>query len=183
MFDLARLYVQSRVLLSVIVIMIASGASGCQRASLRTPMDAASATERAELARLAADAVTAVLDRDMTWLVAHGRRDLRDPAALHGMRPELESYLFRDVRGVFTAARPLEIRVRNVATDPNGTRWAEVVFFDRAAVTDDELRKPDFLCQHDLKTAVEWTFRRLADDWESLGYPFDAFTDIHCPPE
>lgn len=171
-----------RVIRWAVVVIIAAAAWGCARASVRPPTEDLSATERAELRRLATDAVTAVVNQDLNWLVAHGRRDLRDPAALQAMQPELESYLFRVVRRIFIAARPLEIRVRSIAVDADGTRWAEVVFFDRATVTDDDLREADFLCKHDLKTAVAWTFRRMTDGWESLGYPFDAFTDIHCPP-
>lgn len=182
MLDPAKLGELSRISLWALVVMIAAVVGGCARASVRSPADDLSATERAELARLATEAVTAVVNRDLNWLVAHGRRDLRDSAALQAMQSELERYLFHDVRRIFIAARPLEVRVRSVASDPDGTRWAEVVFFDRAEVTDEQLRDPDFLCREDLKTAVAWTFRRVPDGWESLGYPFDAFTDIHCPP-
>jgi len=70
---------------------------------------------------------------------------------------------------------------RRLATDPDGTRWAEVVFYDSATVPDGMLRDADLLREHDMKDAVAWTFRRVPGGWESLGYPFDAFTDIHCP--
>ncbi len=143
-----------------------------------------STPERTELSHIADDAVKAVLAGDIDRLMGYARPDLRsDQATLRAMRGELEAYLFGNVRSVLTAARPLEIRIRGAATDPDGTRWAEVVFFNRATVTDDALRDARFLCQHDLEDAVAWTFRRAQDYWESLGYPFDAFTDIHCPPD
>lgn len=168
--------------LAGVVLIVAATALGCARASVGPSMDELSAPELTELLQIAADSVTAVLAKDIDWLIAHARRDLRNPDTLQPLRTALESYLFGDVRRVLTAARLLEIRVRSVAADPDGTRWAQVVFFNRATITADELRHPDFLCQHDLKDAVAWTFRRVTDPWESQGFPFDAFTDIHCPP-
>ncbi len=140
--------------------------------------------ERTELSRIADDAVRAIRAGDIDRLMGYARPDLRsDHATLRSMRKELDAYVFGPVRNVLTAARPLEIRIRATATDPDGTRWAEIVFFDRATVTDDAVRDARFLCKHDLKDAVAWTFKRAKGHWESLGYPFDAFTDIHCPPE
>lgn len=124
-----------------------------------------------------------VLAKDSDRLILHARRYLRsDQAATRAIR-KLEAYLFREVRRALVAARPLAIRIRATAAAADGTLWAEVVFFDRATISDDAVDDARFLCKHDLKDAAAWTFRRAADRWESLGYPFDAFTDIHWPPE
>ena len=99
------------------------------------------------------------------------------------MQRELESYLFSDVYRVVTSARPLRIHVWGLGTDDAGVHWAQLVLYDASTVTEMMIRQRGFLCEHDLKDAVAWTFRRVDHRWEAIGYPFDAFTDVHCPPD
>jgi hypothetical protein len=166
------------------LFLVAVMAFGCARVPRGSSMDELPTPERIELSRVADDAVKAVLAGDLDRLIGYTRPDLRsDQATLRAMRREFEAYLFGEVRRILAAARPLETRIRGMTTGPDGTASAEVVLFNGAAVTEDMVRDPRFLCKHDPKDAVAWTFRRVRGHWESIGYPFDAFTDIHCPPD
>jgi hypothetical protein len=149
--------------------------SGCARSG--------SDAEGADLARLAHDIRAAVLARDVDALLRYARRDIRnDPTLVEPLRPALREYLVVTVREVLTTARDLQVRVEDLGRGDDGVRWARIVFYDRAVVPEAALDHRDFLCEHDLKNAVAWTFQYV-EGWESIGYPFDAFTDIHCPPD
>jgi hypothetical protein len=154
------------------------GLGGCARVSGKPT--------RADLAALedmANEIRTAVLARDVNALLRYARRDIRnDPALVEPLRPSLQEYLVVTVREVLVKARDLRVRVEDLGHDDDDVRWARLVFYDRAVVAATALDRRDFLCEHDLKHAVAWTFQYV-DGWESIGYPFDAFTDIHCPPE
>ena len=143
-------------------------------------------TAHADLAVLAgmADEIrAAVIKRDVDGLLRYARRDIRTDASLvEPLRPALTEYLTGTVREVLTGARDLRVRVEDLGRDDDAVRWARLVFYDAALVSKAALARPDFLCEHDLTRAVAWTFQ-WNDGWESIGYPFDAFTDNHCPPE
>lgn len=125
----------------------------------------------------------AALAGDIDALLRYARRDIqKDPGLVEPMRPALTEYLRGNVREVLTTARDLQLHVEDLGRDDEDVRWARLIFYDRAAVSRASLAHRDFLCKHDLKHAVAWTFQFI-DGWESVGYPFDAFTDIHCPPE
>jgi hypothetical protein len=157
------------------LIMLALAGSGSP--------DPLSPAERAELLRIGEAAVQAVQAGDLDRLWLHARSDLRESAASRrAMGPELEAYLFGDVRRVIATARQLTVRVVPLGADERGTRWAQMVFYDSSNVTERMLAERNFLCEHDLRDAVAWTFLRARGRWEAIGYPFDAFTDIHCPP-
>lgn len=169
-------------LLIALVILALSG-SACTRTRAVGPHDPLSPAERAELLRIGEAAVQAIRAGDLERLWLHARSDLREsPTSRLAMGAELEAYLFGDVRRVIAAARPLTVRVLPLGADGSGTRWAQLVFFDGSKVTEAMLADPRFLCDHDLRDAVAWTFQHARGRWEAIGYPFDAFTDIHCPP-
>ena len=165
------------------VIILAIAISACGRARAGGSHDPLSPAERAELLRIGEAAVQAIRAGDVERLWLHARPDLREsPTSRQAMGADLEAYLFGDVRRVIAAARPLTVRVLPLGADESGTRWAQLVFFDGSKVTEAMLADPRFLCDHDLRDAVAWTFQHARGRWEAIGYPFDAFTDIHCPP-
>jgi hypothetical protein len=134
-----------------------------------------------DLERMVDDIRAFVIARDVDALMRYARRDIRaDPSLVEPLRPALQEYLVT-VREVMTGARDLRVRVEDLERDDRGVHWARLVFYDRAVIPEAVLSRPDFLCHYDLKNAVAWTFRYV-NGWESVGYPFDAFTDIHCPP-
>lgn len=164
-------------------IVLAVVTAACATTTQRPENGRLSRPEADALTRIGEDAVRAVLARNIKELIGYARPDLRqNRRSIDAMRSELEKYLLGDVYRVVVSARPLRIHVRNLGPDDAGTRWAQLVFYDAGKITDRTLRDPEFLCKHDLTDAVAWTFRRVDGNWEALGYPFDAFTDIHCPP-
>jgi hypothetical protein len=169
--------------LLIALIMLALAGSACARTRAGGPHDPFSPAERAELLRIGEAAVLAIQAGNLERLWLHARSDLREsPASRRAMGPELEAYLFGDVRRVIATARQLTVRVVPLGADDSGTRWVQLIFFDASTVTEGMLDDRNFLCEHDLRDAVAWTFLRTRGRWEAIGYPFDAFTDIHCPP-
>jgi hypothetical protein len=169
--------------LLIALVTLALVGSACTRTRAAGPHDPLSPAERAELHRIGEAAVRAVLAGDLEGLWGHARSDLREsPTSRRAMAAELEAYLFGDVRRVIATAQPLTVRVLPLGADEGGAQWAQLVFFDGSNVTEGMLGNRTFLCEHDLRDAVAWTFLRARGRWESIGYPFDAFTDIHCPP-
>jgi len=151
--------------------------SGCARLG-----GEATSADLAGLADMAHDIRVAVLARDVDALLRYARRDIRnDPTLVEPLRPALREYMLATVREVFTTARDLRVHVEDLGRGDDGVRWARLVFYDRAVVPEAAFSHPDFLCEYDLTHAAAWTFQYV-DGWESIGYPFDAFTDIHCPP-
>jgi hypothetical protein len=173
--------VWARLLIALVILALAG--SACARTRAGGPHDPLSPADRAELLRIGEEAARAILAGDLERLWLHARPDLREsPTSRQAIVTELEAYLFGDVRRVIAAARPLTVRVLPLGADGSGTRWAQLVFFDGSKVMEAMLADPRFLCEHDLRDAVAWTFQHARGRWEAIGYPFDAFTDIHCPP-
>jgi hypothetical protein len=169
--------------LLIALVMLALAGPACVQTPAGGPPDPLSPAERAELLRIGEAAMAAIQGGDLERLWLHARSDLRENAASRqAMGPELEAYLFGDVRRVMATARQLTVRVVPLGADERGTRWAQLIFFDSSTVTEGMLGDRNFLCEHDLRDAVAWTFMRARGRWEAIGYPFDAFTDIHCPP-
>ena len=169
--------------LLVALVMFALAGSACAHTRTGDSHDPLSSTERAELLQIGEEAVQAILAGDLERLWLYARSDVREsPTSRRAMGTELESYLLGDVRRVIATAGQLTVRVLPLGADSNGARWAQLVFYDGSKVTEGMLGNRTFLCEHDLRDAVAWTFLRARGRWESIGYPFDAFTDIHCPP-
>jgi len=161
------------------LVAVVAVVGGC--AHVGTDIDRGSRLE--QLRPLAEDIRRAVIARDLDALLRLARRDIRsDPTLVDPLRRDLREYLFVTVRDVITRARDLRVRIEDIGRDDQGVRWARLVFFDAATVPESAVARPDFLCDHDLKDAVAWTFQDRGT-WEGIGYPFDAFTDIHCSPD
>ena len=166
----------------ICVLLVALAGFGCT--ALVSPREEKSREHAiADLARIGEGAVRAVFTRDLESLMRYSRAAVReDVATTETIRRNLQVYLFRDVDRVLRSARQLAIRVVDGGDRGDGIRSAELVFYDRARISDAVIEDPLFLCWHDLVDAVAWTFDYFDGRWESIGYPFDAFTDIHCPP-
>jgi hypothetical protein len=113
----------------VALFLVGSACAGIRDGS---PPDRLSRGEYADLLRIGDMAVQAVMAGDLERFLLHAPRLRDSPASWRGMSADLRAYLFRDVRRVIAAARCPMIRARKAWTQPDGTRHAQLVFFDGA---------------------------------------------------
>lgn len=164
------------------LLVVAFVGSGCTVATV-PPERAARAGAIARLKQIRDHVAHAVLAGDLDRLLSYSPPTIREDVARNSsMRRELEVYLFGEVQRVLRSAGQVEVRLLDGRENDAGIRSAALLFHDRARVNDAMIEDPMFLCRHDLVDAVAWTFNYVGGHWESVGYPFDAFTDIHCPP-
>ena len=136
----------------------------------------------------------AVLEKDISTLLAYDRPDLRDQdeVSLNNAKSDLYCYLFDsecitwgrgDWRSVFeklSAAHPLEIKASLSRSRADGQLYGSLFFYDASAVTEKDLRSQDFVCTQGPAKLASWKFRLENGKWRAVTPLFDSETR-DCP--
>lgn len=179
----------------VLASLRSAGLVGLLLLSAGTDTRAGTATDPdpagAELNRLVQRIVQAVRDRDVAFLLALSRPDLRDfdRAEIQPGRP-LYCFVFdtscmqwgrRSVYDLVTTARSLRVRVVRAEDPPR--RWAIVQLFDETVVDEQRLDSQEYFCPRWNIDVMTWNLEYDGRTWRSAYPIFDQYTDVHCPPE
>jgi hypothetical protein len=65
----------------------------------------------------------------------------------------------------------------------NGIRYASLLFYDKATVSERSLQSRKFLCEHSLDEIASWTFKLVNGKWLPVTPLFDNETDTLCSPD
>jgi len=147
-----------------------------------------------ELRRLGEALARAVLDKDIQALLTYDRGDLRseDGASLKNTKSDLYCYIFdsdcitwgdgtwRSVYDKLSEAHPLEIKVRLARSPYDRQLYGSLLFYDRATVSDKDLRSEEFLCKEAPARIASWRFRLEHGKWKPVTPLFDSATDALC---
>jgi hypothetical protein len=141
------------------------------------------------------DAVAkAVLDKDIQALLAYDRADLRaqNEASLKNPKGDLYCYLFdsdcitwgngdwRSVYDKLSEAHPLAIKVSLSNSRYDRQLYGTLFFYDASAVSERDLRSPDFLCKEGPAKLASWRFRYENGKWKPVTPFFDSETEAFC---
>jgi hypothetical protein len=137
----------------------------------------------------------AVLDRDVRVLLRYDRADLlaEDESSLKDAKSDLYCYLFdsscisgkgRSVLDKLATSRQIAIKVIDGGkSKSNGIRYASLLFYDKATVSERSLQSRKFLCEHSLDEIASWTFKLVNGKWLPVTPLFDNETDTLCSPD
>ena len=138
----------------------------------------------------------AVLDRNIQALLAYDRADLRsaDEVSLKNTKSDLYCYIFdsdcitwgsgnwRSVYDKLSQAHQLEIKVSLSSSPYDRQSYGSLFFYDASAVSEKDLRSPDFLCKEGPANIASWKFRLENGKWKPVTPLFDSETR-DCPSE
>jgi hypothetical protein len=138
----------------------------------------------------------AVLDNDIQALLTYDRPDLRpqDEVSLKNAKSDLYCYIFdsdcitwgngdwRSVYDKLSQAHPLEIKVSLSRSRADRQLYGSLLFYDASAVSDKDLRSPDFLCKEGPARLASWRFRLENGQWKPVTPLFDSETRA-CPSD
>jgi hypothetical protein len=147
-----------------------------------------------DLRRLGEALATAVLDKNIQALLTYDRGDLRslDAASLKNTKSNLYCYIFdsdcitwgdgtwRSVYDKLSEAHRLEIKVSLARSPYDRQLYGSLLFYDRATVSDKDLRSEDFLCKEAPARIASWRFRLENGKWKPVTPLFDSETDALC---
>src|SRR5882762_10469799 len=136
----------------------------------------------------------AVLDKDIPTLLAYDRADLRsaDEVSLKNTKSSLYCYIFdsdcitwgdgtwRSVYDKLSQANRLEIKVSVASSRYDRQLYGSLLFYDASAVSEKDLRSPDFLCKKGPARFASWKFRLENGKWKPVTPLFDSETDGLC---
>src|SRR5712671_7283275 len=136
----------------------------------------------------------AVLDKNIETLLTFDRADLRslDEESLKNTKSDLYCYIFdsdcitwgdgtwRSVYDKLSEAHPLEIKVRLARSSYDRQLYGSLLFYDRATVSDKDLRSEEFLCKEAPARIASWRFRLENGKWKPVTPLFDSETDALC---
>jgi hypothetical protein len=195
-------------MLSLLVVRVLLGSVTsivmvCQFASLAAgqAQQKASAPHRnnatRELRKVGEAIARAILDKNITALLTYDRADLRalDEVSLKNPKSDLYCYIFdtdcitwgdgswRSVYDKLSQAHPLEIKVILSSSPYDRQLYGNLFFYDASAVSDKDLRSPDFLCKEVPASIASWKFRRENGKWKPVTPLFDSETRGPCPSD
>jgi hypothetical protein len=139
----------------------------------------------------------AVLDKNIQTLLTYDRADLRseDEASLKNSKSDLYCYIFdsdcitwgngdwRSVYDKLSQAHQLKIKV-NLSSSPYDRQlYGSLFFYDASAVSEKDLRSPDFLCKETPARIASWKFRLENGKWKPVTPLFDSETRGPCPSD
>ena len=139
----------------------------------------------------------AVLDKDIPALLTYDRADLRalDEVSLKNPKSDLYCYIFdtdcitwgdgswRSVYDKFSQAHALGIKVILSSSPYDRQLYGNLFFYDASAVSEKDLRSPDFLCKQVPANIASWKFRRENGKWKPVTPLFDSETHGPCPSD
>jgi hypothetical protein len=137
----------------------------------------------------------AVLDKNIQALLTYDRADLRsgDEVSLKNPKSDLYCYIFdsdcitwgsgnwRSVYDKLSQAHQLEIKVSVSSSPYDRQLYGSLLFYDASAVSEKDLRSPDFLCKEGPANIASWKFRLENGKWRSVTPLFDSETRGPCP--
>jgi hypothetical protein len=138
----------------------------------------------------------AVLDKDIPALLTFDRADLRsaDEVSLKNTKSDLYCYIFDSecitwgdgdwlsIYDKLSQANRLDIKV-SVARSPYDRQlYGSLLFYDASAVSEKDLRSPDFLCKEGPARFASWKFRLENGKWKPVTPLFDSETRA-CPSD
>jgi hypothetical protein len=138
----------------------------------------------------------AVLDKNIQALLTYDRADLRsvDEASLKNPKSDLYCYIFdsdcitwgsgnwRSVYDKLSQAHQLEIKASASSSPYDRQLYGNLFFYDASAVSEKDLRSPDFLCKEGPANIASWKFRLENGKWKPITPLFDSETR-DCPSE
>lgn len=138
----------------------------------------------------------AVLDKDIATLLAYDRADLRsaDEVSLKNTQSDLYCYIFdsecitwgdgtwRSVYDKLSQAQQLQIKVSVSSSPYDHQTYANLFFYDAAAVSAKDLRSRDYLCKQGPANITSWKFRLENGKWKPVTPLFDSETRA-CPSD
>jgi hypothetical protein len=136
----------------------------------------------------------AVLDKNIETLLTFDRADLRsqDEVALKNTKSSLYCYIFDSdcitwgdgdwlsIYDKLSQANRLEIRVSIARSPYDRQLYGGLLFYDASAVSEKDLRSPDFLCKEAPARFASWKFRLENGKWKPVTPLFDSETDGPC---
>jgi hypothetical protein len=138
----------------------------------------------------------AVLDKNIQALLGYDRADLRsaDEVSLKNPKSDLYCYIFdsdcitwgsgnwRSVYDKLSQAHQLEIKA-SVSSSPYDRQvYGSLFFYDASAVSEKDLRSPDFLCKEGPANVASWKFRLENGKWKPVTPLFDSEAR-NCPSD
>jgi len=192
----AREIATARLLLPFVVSMFLSGVFLPTRAhqAQQKSSTARRNTPSRDLHKIGEAIAKAVLDKNIETLLSFDRADLRsqDEVALKNTKSSLYCYIFDSdcitwgdgdwlsIYDKLSQANRLEIRV-SVARSPYDRQlYGGLLFYDASAVSEKDLRSPDFLCKEGPARFASWKFRLENGKWKPVTPLFDSETDGPC---
>jgi hypothetical protein len=147
-----------------------------------------------DLRKIGEAVAKAVLDKDIQALLIYDRADLRpqNEVSLNNPKSDLYCYLFdsdcitwgngdwRSVYDKLSEAHPLAIKVSLSHSRYDRQLYGTLFFYDSSAVSEKDLRSPDFLCKEGPAKLASWRFRLENGKWKPVTPLFDSETDSFC---
>jgi hypothetical protein len=138
----------------------------------------------------------AVLDKNIQALLSYDRADLRsaDEVSLKNPKSNLYCYIFdsdcitwgsgnwRSVYDKLSQAHQLEIKVSVSSSPYDRQTYGSLFFYDASAISEKDLRSPDYLCKQGPANIASWKFRFENGKWRSVTPLFDSETR-DCPSD
>ena len=138
----------------------------------------------------------AVLDKNIQALLTYDRADLRsvDEVSLKNPKSDLYCYIFdsdcitwgsgnwRSVYDKLSQAHQLEIKASVTSSPYDRQTYGSLFFYDASAVSEKDLRSPDFLCKEGPANIASWKFRLENGKWKPVTPLFDSETR-NCPSD
>jgi hypothetical protein len=196
LLDCAPQMAPARLLLPLVVSMFLSGVFLPTQAdqAQQKSSTARKNTPSRDLHKIGEAIAKAVLDKNIETLLSFDRADLRsqDEVALKNTKSSLYCYIFDSdcitwgdgdwlsIYDKLSQANRLEIKVSVASSRYDRQLYGSLLFYDASAVSEKDLRSPDFLCKEGPARFASWKFRLENGKWKPVTPLFDSETDGLC---